>query len=297
MRLTTIGLTIAIALSAMAPGAEAADWNGGGSIKDRGGVPVPAPMPVPETFKWYVRADVGGGLVSGGEPSSRGNIYGFDRDPLDGQPFGINSAWFNNGFDTFAVGGIGAGAYIGPRVRADVTLDARTKSNVDMDGSYRYRADPTLYGGQILRIDGVTQERIEVRDTAALLNFYVDLAERGTRLVPYIGAGVGFAVRTVDRRHATTETATDITDPLNPVVVGTNSFSPKIKSHQFVPAAAAHAGVGYTLDSGMVVDLSYRFAYIGSAEANMQINGGSSRFSVGDNFEHALRAGLRWNVW
>ena len=300
MRLTArglqLGLSLALALTAMAPGAMAADFNGG-SIKDRGGVPVPAPMPIAETFKWYLRADVGGGLVTGGDPTTQGNIYGFDRDPLEGTPFGINSAWFNNGFDTFAVGGIGAGAYIGPRLRADFTLDSRTKSNLDMDGNYRYHADPLLYGGQVLRIDGRTQDRVEVRDTVGLLNLYVDLAERGTKLVPYIGAGVGFAVRTVDRRHATTETATDVTDPLNPVLVGSTSFSPKIKTHQFVPAAAATAGVAYTLDQGMVLDFSYRFAYLGSTESNMQVNGGTSRLTIGDNLEHALRAGVRWNVW
>lgn len=300
MRLTTrglqVGLSLAIALTAAAPGAQAADY-GRGSVKDRGGVPVPAPMPVAETFKWYLRADVGGGLVTGGDPSATGNIYAADRDPLEGQPFGISSAWFNNGFDTFAMGGVGFGAYIGPRVRGDFTLDARTKSNVEMDGNYRYQADPNLYGGAIYRVDGRTQERIEVRDTVGLLNLYVDLAERGTRFVPYIGAGVGFSVRTVDRRHTTSETATDITDPLNPALVGTATTSPKIKTHQFVPAAAAMAGFGYTLDSGMVLDFSYRFAYIGSAETSMQINNATSRLSIDSTFEHALRAGVRWNVW
>lgn len=303
MRLTTrglqLGLSLAIALTATAPGAQAADFSRG-SVKDRGGVPVPAPMPVAETFKWYVRGDVGGGLVTGGDPSSRGDIYGFDRLPADGQPFGINSAWFNNGFDTFAIGGLGVGAYVGPRLRGDFTLDTRTKSNVDMDGNYRYMADPTLYGLTPLdqvRVDGRSQERIEVRDTVGLFNLYVDLAERGTRFVPYIGVGVGFAVRTIDRRHEAMQTAINSTDPLNMSLISTGLISAKAKSHQFVPAAAAQAGFAYTLDSGTVLDFSYRFAYLGAAETTLHFNTGTSRLTIDDNFEHALRAGVRWNVW
>lgn len=297
MRLTMLGLSLGLALAATMPTARAADWETRGSLKDRGGVPVPAPIPVPETFKWYLRADVGGGLYTGGDASAKGDIYGQDRDPLDGLPFGMSSAWFNNGFDTFAMGGVGIGAYLGPRFRADVTVDARTKSTVDADGTYRYYSDVASN----IRVDGNAHERTEVRDTVGLFNLYWDLTERGTRFVPYVGAGVGFAVRTIDRWHTSSEIVTDQTDPLNPTLVTTRGRSGEGKAHQVALAAAAQAGFAYTLNQGMVLDVSYRFAYIGGVDAAMPIGNGStsnsSRLSLDDMFEHALRAGIRWNIW
>mgnify|MGYP000745242068 CR=1 FL=1 len=293
MRQTMLGLSLGLALAATAPAAQAADLGG---LKDRG-VLVPAPIPVVETFKWYLRADAGGGLYTGGDPSTRGDVYGLDREPTDGTSFGVSSAWFNNGFDTFALGGVGVGAYLGPRFRADVTVDARMKNNLDADGSYNYQRDLTLSGGNIQRVYGLAHERTEVRDTVALLNFYWDFAERGSRFVPYIGAGVGFAVRTIDRWHATQETIVDETNPLAPTTVLTRGLSGEGKAHQVSLAAAAQAGFAYTLNQGMVLDFSYRLAYLGAVDAAMPINNNSSRLTVGDTFEHALRAGVRWNVW
>ncbi|MGE0698471.1 MAG: outer membrane protein [Hyphomicrobiaceae bacterium] len=319
MRAKTLCLCAAIALMGTATAAEAGDL--GGSIKDGAGIAIPAPIPVVETFKWYLRADLGGGLVKATDPTTQGNLYGFDRDPLDGPAFGMRSSWFQNGFDTFTVGGIGAGLYITPRLRADATVDTRTKSDIEAEGSFAYRGDPAIYGNvqnrnhvfnttgtpYAARITGQSKEETQVRDTVALFNGYLDLAERGSRFVPYIGAGLGFAVRTVDRRHTTTQQVWDTsTDPTGPILVTTNALVGKSKAHEFVPVASATAGVGYTLSNGMVLDLNYRYTYIPGVDSttNMTfdsaINGVSAaanRITVGDTHEHAIRAGLRWNVW
>ena len=312
MRLNKLCLTLGLALVASAPGAQAADWNNGGSIKDRGGVPIPAPIPIVETFKWYLRADVGGGLITGGDPSAKGEIYGLDRDPLEGPAFGTRSSWFTGDFDTFAVGGVGAGAYLNSYLRADVTVDTRTKSDANVDGTYTYRGSPAVYdpgnNGTTVRIDGRTKEQTDVRGTVALANLYWDLTERGTRFVPYIGAGVGFAVRSLDRRHDTSETITDTTDPAGHFQTGTRTFRGQAKAHQLAPAASATAGFAYTLDQGMVLDFGYRYTYLGPVDFNTNINyspaingagntSSSSRLTIGDTHEHTLRAGVRWNVW
>jgi len=304
MRLKTTCLTFCLALAAAAP-VQAADWNNG-SIKDRGGVEVPAPIPVVEAFKWYLRADVGGGLLKGGTTTASGDIYGMDRDPLDGPAFGLRSAWFDNGFDTFAVGGVGAGAYITPRLRADVTVDARTKSTVDVNGRYRYYTDPDLTAGESLRVDGEARERIEVRATTGLLNLYYDFAKPGSSFIPYIGAGAGFVVRSIDRRHTSIEHGTNPMDPDGAAPVFTRTLQGQSKAHQLAPAAAAMAGVGITLDNGMVLDLNYRFTYLGEVDNSTNINysnaingvrTGATRVTIGDTYEHAIRAGVRWNVW
>lgn len=308
MRLTRFCLTMGLALAACVPGAQAADWNRGGSIKDRGGVPIPAPVPVIETFKWYLRADVGGGMVDT-DPAYSQNLYGLDRDPLEGSTFGATSSWFTGDFDTFATLGVGIGAYINSRLRADVTVDVRSKGDAHVDGTYSYTGSPAIYdtnnNGTVVRIDGETREHNEVRSSVALANLYWDLAERGSRLVPYVGVGAGLAIRNIDRDHETVETLTT-DDGVNPVTTRTRSFLGQGTGRQLAPAVSATAGVAYTVSHGMVIDLSYRYTYIGEVDFNTRvrfsepINGETfvdSRMTVGDTHEHALRAGLRWNVW
>lgn len=306
MRLTKLFLMMGLAVAVAAPTAQAADWDRGGSIKDRGGVPIPAPIPVMETFKWYLRADVGGGLVDGAAPSMSQNLYGLDRDPAEGSTFGASSSWFSGDFDTFAVAGVGVGAYFTPRLRGDITVDMRTKGDAHIDTTYSYSADPALNGGNNIRVDGRTREHTEVRSPVALANLYWDLVERGSRFVPYIGVGVGFAVRNIDRDHDTTETLTNVTNPAAPTAAGTRTFTGQGTGRQLAPAASATAGIAYNLSPGMVFDLSYRYTYIGEVDFNTRINFSQpingrnfveSKLTIGDTHEHALRAGIRWNIW
>ncbi len=303
MRPKHICITLALALLATATTAEAADWNNGaGGLKDSraAGVPVPAPIPVAETFKWYLRVDAGLGLARGGDVTESGMQYGLiDGDPAT-TPFGMSSSWFNNGFDTFAMGGVGVGAYLSPRMRADVTIDARTKADTTASGSYSYFGNPAIFGATPVEIHGRTVEKIDIRSTVALANLYYDLGNRGG-LSPYVGVGAGFAVRSLDREHATHEIAYDTTGGVYTTMF-TRDWGARSKAHQVAPAAAVTAGVNYALSPGMVLDFNYRFTYIGAVDTPTNISLGSgytvaSRISVADTFEHALRAGVRWNVW
>jgi opacity protein-like surface antigen len=310
MRLTKLCLMTGLALAATTATVHAADWDRGGSIKDRGGVPVPAPVPIMETYKWYLRADVGGG-VTDGPKASTSPIYGLDRDPLDGPAFGATSSWFTGDFDKFATFGVGVGAYLTPRLRGDITVDVRSKGDAHIDRQYSYMGDPAIYdpsnAGTRVRIDGDTREHTEVRSTVALANLYWDLVDRGTnRFVPYVGAGLGFAVRSIDRRHGTIEQGIDVTDPANPVNLGYRGFAGNGKAHQLAFAASATAGLAYNLSQGTVIDISYRYTYIGGVDFDTSIafsqpidgqTGAMSKLSIGDTQEHAIRAGLRWNVW
>jgi opacity protein-like surface antigen len=61
------------------------------------------------------------------------------------------------------------------------------------------------------------------------------------------------------------------------------------------------AGLAWSLTPGTIVDINYRFTWMGSAETTTSISNGtdtySSQLKIGDSFDHQLRAGLRWNVW
>jgi opacity protein-like surface antigen len=281
-----------VCLAALSSPATAADWTRGANTAYRN-MYVPAPRPVPETFKWYVRADIGMGLQHDLTISENGLLFG-DTPPTEAAaPFGMSSAWFNDDFDTFFVGGVGVGMYLTPRLRADITVDARTATKGDAEGAYRYEiaAAPGNF------VDGSVRDNIDVRNTVALFNLYLDLSQRGSGVTPYIGAGIGFAVRSIDRDHTTVESLDDGVNPPTPFGVYTGLG----KAHQVAPAAAAMAGLAYSVSPGTVIDLSYRFTWIGSVDMSTRISNGTdsyqSRLTIGDSFDHQIRAGLRWNVW
>lgn len=287
------GLALATVLLAATP-ASAGDYAAyGGGIKDgRGGVPVPAPMPVYETFRWYVRADLGIGWQTTPSISERGMQYGRTDSAA---PFGMDSSWFNNDFNTFFTGGGGIGLYISPRWRGDITVDTRSKDTVSVAGNYSYAevqtVAPHLATGNTIR--GSTVEHTNVRATVALANLYYDLTDRGA-FTPYVGLGVGFAVRYVDRQHGTQEARylpTDLPDGY------TRSFSGHMKTSEVVPAVAATVGASYALSPGVLVDFNYRYTWLGNTDNTININGTPSKLSLGDSQDHTLRAGLRWNVW
>ncbi len=310
MRLITLCLSIGLAGIALTPAANAADWNNGaGGIKDYrpAGVPVPAPIPYPETFKWYLRADVGLGVTSEPSVKETGVAYGIYRDPADGPAFGSSSSWFTTDFDYFASGGVGAGAYLTPHLRADVTVDARTKSSVSSDATYSYMVDPGVGNPATIRADGIVTDRTDVRSTVMLANLYWDFAGRGSTFMPYVGVGVGAAVRTMERGYTARERLYDTTtSPETFSGVGVR-YGGEGKAHQLTPALALTAGLGYALSPGMVFDLNYRYTYIGEADFGTKVSfspadpsGVSStvsRQTIGETHEHALRAGIRWNVW
>lgn len=280
-----------VCLAAVSSPATAADWTRGANNAYRS-MYVPAPRPVPETFKWYLRADIGMGLQHDLSLSEEGMLFADNNGVPTGNPgrFGMESAWFNDDFDTFFVGGVGVGMYLSPRWRGDITVDARTATKGDADGTYRYQ----LLAAPANFVDGTVHDKIDIRNTVALANLYYDMSQRGSGATPYIGVGVGFAVRSIDRDHSTVE----LLDDPSPNPPGFfQSYSGKGKAHQLAPAAAVTAGLAYSVSPGTVIDVNYRFTWIGSVDASTNINGYQSRLTIGDSFDHQIRAGLRWNVW
>lgn len=283
MKRALLGLGL-VCLAAMSSPAIAADWTRGASNAYRSTY-VPAPVPVPETFKWYFRADLGVGLGSEPDVTENGLIYGQGADPAV-TPFGMASSWFNGDFDTFVSGGVGIGMYLTPRLRGDITIDARTATDINVDRTNSYA---TLGGDTV---NQRIREETQVRNTVSLANLYWDLSQRGAGITPYVGAGVGFVVRSMDRRHVTEEEAV-VGGPLP-------TFSGQDKAHQVAPAAAVMAGLAYSITPGTVIDINYRLTWLGGVDMSTNISNGTpynSRLTIGDSIDHQIRAGLRWNVW
>ena len=279
---TLLGLGL-VCLAVMSSPATAADWTRGASNAYRS-MYVPAPRPIPETFKWYIRADLGVGLGSEPDVSENGLQYGGGSPFEAAAPFGMSSSWFNGDFDTFLTGGVGIGMYLTPRFRADITVDARTKGDFKVNHSDSYASvNPAGV------VNFTTSEQTEVRGAVTLANLYWDLTQRGSGITPYVGAGVGFVVRSIDRRHTTTEDDVGGGGPF--------TWGGQDKAHQVAPAAAAMAGLAYSVTPGTVIDINYRFTWLGGVDMSTNINAYNSRLTIGDSIDHQIRAGLRWNVW
>ena len=127
MKLSAVCISVTlVALATSILPADAADWNNGaGSMKDRGqaGVPVPIPEAYQETYKYYLRGDLGFTPKSSAKVTALGP-------PLSLLPV---SDWERNAFV-----GFGFGRYITPSLRLEFGIDLRPKHNVAAGGSKFY---------------------------------------------------------------------------------------------------------------------------------------------------------------
>lgn len=291
----------------------------GGSYNDIGiktwrdapaAVPVPAPVPVPTTPSgWYLRADIGVGFADSPKITQNGRLFGLTDSPgpantfASPTPFGANPAWFNSDFNTFVSGGIGAGYNWGRGFRSDVTAEARTIGKADGIGAYSYQRyalqdDGTGTGtnrylpvvdatGRPVNINGAYNDHTEVDTKVFLFNAYYDVAHWGP-FKPYIGAGIGFTYSRVSRDSTLVETNSS-------TGVATTTTNNQNRD-TFGLAAAATAGVSYDLTQSISLDVNYRYLYLQGSTIDLPYTGGTSRVSLGDYGEHALRTGLRFNI-
>ena len=131
-----------------------------------------------------------------------------------------------------------------------------------------------------------------------MINAYLDLVPRG-RFTPYVGIGAGFAARYIDRTHTTLERRVDA----GGFVTAERSFGASFNETKVAPAISATAGLAWAITPGTILDVNYRYTYVGSVDSTMSINVPGvidpvrSKVTVSESHQHALRAGLRWNIW
>jgi opacity protein-like surface antigen len=230
-------------------------------------VPVPAPAPVPETFSYYLRADIQWGFSGSPSFSEKGRDY-------TGTAFTSSST---NSDDIFS-GSVGFGAYLGPRLRADFTLDFRDQQEI---------ASTKTYTGARA---GTASDIVQLRGTVGLANIYWDILPRG-HFSPYIGAGAGFVYNDLSRTYLASETSP-----------GPGNVSGSGRDTHVGFAGALMAGITFASDHRFVWDLSYRALYMDGGDVNNMIAGNGvtatpSQASIGSQWEQQVRIGIRANIW
>lgn len=220
---------------------------------------VPAPVPIPQTMRYYLRGDIGASISDPGESHFAADV----------------NATSDTDLSNTTVIGIGAGAYFSPRFRGDITVDYRTKSDLNTGISGFFNGSQAT---------GNEFDSIDLNTALILVNGYYDFRREGSRFTPYVGAGIGVAIHTLKNR------------PGYPFIGTTNN-----QDTQF--AAAAMAGVAVDLRKGWKLDAHYRYLYMGDASMNTLVEDPLGNtwidgdLKVEDITAHEVRVGMRYEIY
>lgn len=292
----TRSLAAGLALMGTALPAVAADWYSGG-IKDyggAGGVPVPAPAPIPvSAAEWYIGIAAGGVLVDDSVVDEIGTAMPV-RDDLNKTMYG----------------GISAGTYLTPNVRAEVSFDFYDDFKVAGPSEESYTDQQTVDGTTIVGHYDVTRfDKVKVGRTTAMLNLFYDIPT-GMRLRPYIGGGLGVTWRSMTRTSREQARCTLSTDASDPAFSSTacagvpndmQSFNlpeTKYETDRFDLALAAMAGFSYEITPDIIWDNGYQLLWESNGiEITTPTHAGTtSTVSYADTLQHHFRTGLRFNI-
>ncbi len=230
--------------------------------------PVTANAQAPQGTGFYVRADLG--LAISGQADLRDDNCGSPN-----PQFGCGTSLDSTAGTSIAVGG-GVGYRFAPWFRADATLTWRPLFEVDGTATRAQTPDRNF--------------QADVSSLAGMINGYVDVAgflPKGKLGIfhPYAGAGLGFAVNTIDDYTAQS--------PFAPGLVET---APGGTNASF--AWMVTAGTGIHAGHGIIVDLGYKYIDLGSftSDAGRACAGAACRnidAVTGDLHAHELSVGVR----
>ena len=248
--------------------------------------------------------------------------FGYGGSDADGG--GFFSTFSDDGNDFSSLYSLGVGMYASKNTRWDITGEFRSRRLVRFGGSYRFRqfavngdqADanpdaglyepvrtgtaPNIVNSQV---NGSMSDETRIRSMLLMGNYYYDM-KPWFGLRPYLGAGIGISYNEMDRRNVRSEFTCDIADTGalggGPGACTANSTAATVtrsedKQYSAAIAASVHAGVSQKISDITHVDLSYRYLFVGGTENSLSL-GGNSVVDYGNQHEHYIRAGLRFDI-
>lgn len=226
--------------------------------------PVFIPPPVEPVSSWYLRGDIGVGAVQQASvdylPNPLNNPSNFTI-----QSVGLGDQAFLNA---------GVGYEFNNWLRFDVTGEYRTKAPFNFWGGYT-TACPNPFAQCLDVYNGY------ISSLVFLANAYIDL---GTwcGVTPFIGAGIGTSGNTISG-------FSDVGIPTGGAGTGPTTTDWNL-------AWAVHAGLSYSVNENLKLELAYRFLNMGSVEGPINCVGGcnpdSYRFHNLESQDVML--GFRW---
>lgn len=298
-----------IALVASASALSAADMGGRapGGLKDGAmGVPVPAPMPYEDTYKYYIGGHIGWTFPGSGKASL--SLPG----AISAYPTGTLPGLGKEEDHGPAVYSLFFGRYITPSLRAELGIDIRDQVSFGRTDQF-YRAAFTAPGpgagdSATNFYDVSRNEDVKARYNTLMLNGYYDF-NRGGRITPYVGAGVGISLLRVNRASSessvcnnvlSSSTVAGITTP------GCTGAPMPAEGDRVTSRAEDKVGVALSLMTGASIamtervhwDIGYRLMWQGATvNVGTPALGGTSIVNIGTRLDHEIRTGLRFDIW
>lgn len=296
---TALMLTAVLAVATPASAADMKGEYGARAVGSYPAVPVPAPIPIPDTFNWYVRGDAGYSVKSTGNVSVTGTPQ------VDVAGPGSHDGPFT--------GSLGMGRYITPSLRAEFGIDIRNQQTIGRPKSYSFTETvPDGFGGTDTHTHLANrQDTTTLASHTLMANLYYDV-KTGTRFTPYVGAGAGVAFgqmkRSFSENAACQSSTNDVTGAYldgagNPVCGGAPTpfadASGAKGINSWGPAFALMAGTSVDLTTGVKLDAGYRMMWQGSTPSISlgSVTGDISKISAGARTDHELRMGVRWDIY
>ena len=245
----------------------AADLYGnGGGMKDDS---YAAPMATGPS--WYARIDGGYGAHDDPEMTEIG-IYDLVDESID---------------STWTLGG-GIGYYFTPTIRGDVTYD------------HRFEADAS--GTLLDHYASLNGERtFGIESDVVLFNLYYDF-NRGGRINPYVGAGLGVAFNKTTEGLATSDCrcAGVIEEGKETSVAGAlmAGFTAKLRGGQTAMGGTKDGPVMVDSGRNLYLDVGYRYLYLGGVETGAIVTTEpiAEDPTVDSIRAHEFRIGLRYDL-
>jgi len=266
MNKTTRILTVAAALCGATYGAEAADLSQPPRILN-----YPAATVDPGATGWYLRGDIGVGIVS--------QSSWYESSINNPQP-GQTNGWLNRRIDDTTTADIGVGYQFSDNLRGDVTLQYRTATSFQGGNFISNPANNPTTGENA--ITG------SVSSTIALVNGYYDVTH-WNGLTPYVGAGIGVAYN----QMSATSTQQGGFSPAEYGVY------PSKGQANF--AWALHTGLSYDINPRLKLEVGYSFLNYGDTKAGpLTCYGANAPVACNDLFKihnltsNDIHIGMRW---
>ncbi|MGE0626499.1 MAG: outer membrane beta-barrel protein [Hyphomicrobiaceae bacterium] len=260
----------------------------GGIVRQRvpAAVPVPAPAPVPEIASgYYLRLDAAYSMS--------------DTDKYRAQsPNNDDAVRSDGGLEQFGRFGFGVGYHFRPWLRMDATFDVRTDVSSRANSGVTSTANSGSSGALLTE---TFSDHFRSKNWTGLVNAYIDMP-MWRSFTPYVGAGVGLVLHTIDGRNFT-RTATCV-DPVpanctaanNAGLIGT--FSGSSGSDSDVAFAAAFmAGFSYQVSDSGSIDFGYRLLHLQGTSFKTSLNAGDpSIIKIPSQNNHEIRIGYRVDI-
>lgn len=300
MKVRLACLSIGALLCVAGGPAHAADWGGG--IKDMGGgtgTPIPAPVPVANyAAEYYI------GIVTGGVLSDTSDI----SEVGSGMPVRDGDRLAKTLF-----GGISAGKYLTPSLRAELAFDFYDDFKVTEGSNVQFQVTRGASNVDVT-YDVTRGESAKVGRTTGMFNLLYDIP-LGSRFTPYIGGGVGFTWRSLRRNwHESGTCAQTVDNSNNPATTSltcaalpaslssTYKDDGESKIERFDVALAAMAGFSIEITPSIIWDNGYQLLWeSNSIQLTTQTRCGGatlcdSTVTYGNTLQHQFRTGLRFNI-